>query len=353
MLRHLTRAKTTATIGFSCRRPSPARLPALVDHPIAPVPFNNKPAPRKTGSRASKTKKSGFSLPRWAWPVLTLCAGLALGSCSDSVTSTGKELVRFVQAVLTSDALRDKLDEVLNPGAASAPVAPPQAPPAARQGAEPFAACPQFFAGGRSPILHTQPQQRPLCYEAFAILHNGQTKTPVFVAQKLNRRLVADADEKRTDRFFADARLPQAERAELDDYRNSGYSRGHMAPAGDMPTPTAMAQSFSLANMIPQSERHNGGAWAKVEQDTRHFAGRAKGDVYVITGPVYVQSRKTVGDNRVRVPDYVFKLVYDEAGQRAWAHWHANRDDENGGRPISYQELVKRTGIEFLPGLGL
>jgi endonuclease G len=285
--------------------------------------------------------------------VVTLCAAVALGSYSDSLTSTSKELAHFAEAVLTSDVLREKLDALLNPGAASSPVVADQARPVARQGAEPFAACPQFFAGGHSPLLHVQPLQRPLCFDAFAVLHSGQTKTSVFVAQKLNRRLVADADEKRTDRFFADARLPQAERAELNDYRNSGYSRGHMAPAADMPTPAAMAQSFSLANMIPQAGRHNGGAWAKVEQDTRSYAARARGNVYVITGPVYVRSRKTVGENRVRVPDYVFKLVYDEVRQEAWAHWHANRDDARAGRPISYQELVKRTGIEFLPGIEL
>ena len=67
---------------------------------------------------------------------------------------------------------------------------------------EPFAECPQFFAGGQSPIVPTRPLRRALCYEAFAILHSGQTKTPVFVAQKLNRRSIADADEKRTDKFF-------------------------------------------------------------------------------------------------------------------------------------------------------
>jgi endonuclease G len=295
-----------------------------------------------------------LGLPRWVLPVVTLCAGVALGSCSDTVTDTGKALARFVQTVLTSDALREKLNEVLNPGAATAPLPAVQAPPTARQGAEPFAACPQFFAGGQSPWVHAQPLQRPLCYEAFAVLHNGNTKTPVFVAQRLNRRSLAEAaNQQRTDRFFADARLPQAERAELDDYRRSGFSRGHMAPAGDMPTPNAMAQSFSLANMIPQSEQHNGGPWVKVEQDTRHFVRRAKGDVYVITGPVYLRSRQTIGDNRVWVPDYVFKLVYDEATQRAWAHWHANHDDTVMGPTISYQELVRRTGIEFLPGLGL
>lgn len=113
------------------------------------------------------------------------------------------------------------------------------------------------------------------------------------MAQRLNRRSVQDADEKRATKFFADARLPSAERAELEDYKRSGYSRGHMAPAGDMPTPTAMAQSFSLANMVPQDIQHNGGAWAKIEQDTRHYVRRAKGDVFVITGPVFTPSGGT------------------------------------------------------------
>lgn len=139
-----------------------------------------------------------------------------------------------------------------------------------------FAQCPQFFANGRPPQLPRQPALRELCYEAFAVLHSGSTRTPVFVAQRLNRRLIEDADEKRADRFFADARLPRNERAELEDYKASGYSRGHMAPAGDMPTPSAMAQSFSLANMVPQNMQHNSGAWAKIERDTRRYALRAR-----------------------------------------------------------------------------
>src|SRR5690606_26107210 len=93
-----------------------------------------------------------------------------------------------------------------------------------------FAQCRQFFPNGKPPIVPAGPALRELCFSSFAILHDGKTKTPVFVAQRLNRQMLVQGKEvERTDRFYAEARLPSAERAELNDYRGSGYSRGHMA----------------------------------------------------------------------------------------------------------------------------
>lgn len=227
----------------------------------------------------------------------------------------------------------------------------PSAPAPAQSNAQGFAACPQFFAGGVPPVTPNAPKLRALCYDAFAVLHSGSTKTPVFVAQRLNRASVDDADEKRTNRFFADARLPRAERAELSDYKGSGYSRGHMAPAGDMPTPSAMAQSFSLANMVPQNPQQNSGPWAKIEKDTRHYAMRAKGDVFVITGPVFAPGAQTIGANQVAVPTHIFKLVYDAETKKAWAHWQQNADSARAGPPIGYGELEQRVGMKLLPGV--
>jgi endonuclease G len=220
---------------------------------------------------------------------------------------------------------------------------------------EDFAACPQFFAKGTPPVVEKRPMQRALCYDAFAILHSGESKTAVYVAQRLNRASIADADEKRTNRFFPDARLRSAERATLDDYKGSGFDRGHMAPAGDMPTAQAMAQSFSLANMVPQAPEHNRGVWAKtVESATRKYASRATGDIYVITGPVYVPriaESPSIGRGQVRVPKYLFKLVYDEQKGKAWAYWQENSDGTKASPPISYRELVERTGVRFLPSV--
>lgn len=223
------------------------------------------------------------------------------------------------------------------------------------QAAENFSACLQFFANARPPAITLGATDRALCYDAFAILHSGESKTPVFVAEKLNRAAIADTGGKRTNHFFPDARLRAAERATLADYKDSGFDRGHMAPAGDMPSPQAMAQSFSLANMVPQAPRHNQGAWkTTVEAATKQYAGRASGDVYVITGPVFTPSiaeSRSIGAGQVHVPTYLFKLVYDQDKNKAWAFWHANDNATRGSKPISYAELVQRTGIDFLPGL--
>jgi endonuclease G, mitochondrial len=191
---------------------------------------------------------------------LALAIGLSLQSCADipakrEVLAAGAGLGELLKGLGT--AVREQAARVGEPATAAKP-----APTAAARGdstAEGFSACPQFFAAGKPPVVSPRPTHRALCYDAFAILHSGESKTAVYVAQKLNRALVADADEKRTDKFFSDARLRAAERATLDDYRNSGYDRGHLAPAGQMPTVQAMAQSFSLANMVPQAPQHNQG----------------------------------------------------------------------------------------------
>src|SRR5690606_8928836 len=169
-----------------------------------------------------------------------------------------------------------------------------------------FSQCRDFFPLAGTPIVPVSPGLRELCFSAFAILHSGQTKTPVFVAQRLNRDMLLQGQGvQRTDRFYAEARLPSAERAELADYRNSGYSRGHMAPAADMHNDEAMAQSFSLANMEPHIQSQNAGAWSPIELVTRQYGVRSRGDVYVFTGPLYMARRSALEPGGMAVPPHL------------------------------------------------
>ena len=216
-----------------------------------------------------------------------------------------------------------------------------------------FEQCRQFFANNTPPVIQhqTELQPRALCFSAFAVMHSGKSHTPIYVAEKLNKKMLLDAQgNERTDQFYEEARLPQAERAQLEDYRGSGFDRGHMAPAGDMATDESMAQSFSLANVVPQAPINNRKSWAKIEKDTRKYVMRAAGNVYLITGPVFDGTSHTIGDSKVWVPTHLFKLVYDPSAQRAWAYWLENSDDSMVGKPISYEELVRRTAIKFLSG---
>lgn len=231
-----------------------------------------------------------------------------------------------------------------------------------------FEACRRVFSQGKEPRLPANAARgKPLCFEGFAVLYSTTTKTPIYSAEVLTRqRVQAAMGEPRTNNFFEDPRLAATEQASLQDYRGSGLDRGHLTPAADAPNELEMSQTFSLANMIPQAPENNRKAWADIEKATRKFAIRAGGNVYVITGPVFQQgncptasgvpnvrvsaSNCTIG-NGVAVPSHLFKLVYDEAQGRAWAHWIENTDNARVGKPISYQELVQRTGIEFLPGI--
>lgn len=233
-----------------------------------------------------------------------------------------------------------------------------------------FAICQREFAGGQSPRLPASAgPTKALCFNGYAVMYSPISKTPIYSAEVLNRQRVQSAmGEQRTNNFFEDPRLSAMERASLDDYRGSGLDRGHMTPAADAPGELEMSQTFSLANMIPQAPENNRKAWADIEKATRKFALRATGNVYVITGPFYqkdycptatgvanvrMNARSCTIGKGVAVPSHLFKLVYDQEQGRAWAHWIENTDQARVSRPISYQELVQRTGIEFLPGIRL
>jgi len=115
-------------------------------------------------------------------------------------------------------------------------------------------ACPQFYLDGEAPTITNEKlsaKTKELCFEAFGVMHSGISKTPLWSAEYLTA-VAIDADVSRKDKFHEETQLPQSERSELKDYAKSGYDRGHMSPSADMPTESAQAESFSLANMVPQ-----------------------------------------------------------------------------------------------------
>src|SRR3954451_4592204 len=213
--------------------------------------------------------------------------------------------------------------------------------------------CPQHFVGGKLPAL-LKPQLargiQPLCYEQFALLHSAVVRTPLWSAEHLTRDQVGAAGQlKRRSAFHHEARLPPEDRAELSDYARSGYDRGHMSPSGDMATPKARYQSFSLANMIPQNPCNNEVLWEGIESAVRDLAS-SKGEIYVVTGPIYEGTDIPFLNGRVGVPSRVYKAVYDPVRRAAAAYVTPNADGMDW-QAISIDQLAQITGIDLFPAI--
>jgi endonuclease G, mitochondrial len=213
--------------------------------------------------------------------------------------------------------------------------------------------CPQFFPQGSAPELVNPkllPKTRTICYSALAVLHSGITRTPLWAAEHLTRDgLKAAVVTERKDTFHEEAELPPDERADLNDYTRSGFDRGHLAPAADMPDEQAQHESFSLANMIPQDPQSNRGLWSSIESAVRGLARRS-GELYVVSGPIFQGATLQRLRGRVLVPTHIFKAVYDPKRNQSAAYLVENGDSDQW-RSVSISELQQITGINPFPGL--
>ncbi|WP_227657458.1 DNA/RNA non-specific endonuclease [Candidatus Magnetaquicoccus inordinatus] len=213
--------------------------------------------------------------------------------------------------------------------------------------------CPEQFAGGAAPDI-TNPKVGakavPLCFREFAVLHSGVTRTPLWSAEHLTKVHIKEAkNQERINLFHEEERLPVGERATLEDYKKSGFDRGHMAPSADMPDEQSQAESFSLANMVPQAPENNRGLWAHIEKSVRKLT-QSEGEVFVVTGPVFQGASIKRLNGRVFVPTALFKAVYVPKRQAAGVYL-ANNAPGDDWRTISLSELRQLTGLDVFPSL--
>jgi len=142
--------------------------------------------------------------------------------------------------------------------------------------------------------------------------------------------------------------------ASLADYKKSGYDRGHLAPAADFAfSEEAMSESFYLSNMSPQAPGLNREIWQYLEGQVRTWAG-AYGKVYVVTGPVLekpADQYESIGQNKVSVPEYYYKVLLAPDGEsaKAIAFILPNKKcpDTFWDYAVSIDEVEERTGIDF------
>ncbi len=191
-------------------------------------------------------------------------------------------------------------------------------------------------------------------YTGFRVCYNPDYRIPNWVAYELtDEETRGELDRSGQFRMDMDYKGTQAMR---EDYSNSGWDKGHMAPAADFRwDQNAMFDTFFLTNICPQNHDLNGNDWNTLEKLCRTLA-RKHGSLWIVTGPI-VNERKygTIGDRRVVVPDAFFKalLVWDGAEYHSIGFIMENSGKKQPVRKSfrTVDELEKITGIDFFPAL--
>lgn len=157
------------------------------------------------------------------------------------------------------------------------------------------------------PISMTPQQEQIIRHTGYTVSYNKELKLPNWVSYELTRE-ETKGKEKRNNRFIADP-LVKGIIATNADYARSGYDKGHMAPAADMKwSPQAMKESFYFSNMCPQHPQLNRRGWKNLEEKIRDWA-IADSAIIIICGPIITKQPKTIGKNKVAVPQQYFKVV--------------------------------------------
>lgn len=151
-------------------------------------------------------------------------------------------------------------------------------------------------------------EEETIRYKGMTVSFNRSTHQPNWVAWELLAS-ETDGESNRESSFQTDPAVEGC--ATTDDYRNSGYDRGHMAPAGDMKwSAETMRESFLLTNICPQAGELNRGAWKKLEEKCRQRAV-ADSALIIVCGPIFTpgESIERIGATGVAVPRRFFKVI--------------------------------------------
>lgn len=190
-------------------------------------------------------------------------------------------------------------------------------------------------------------------YNGFQLCYRESYEDAEWVAYVLTREEL-NAVTERSNKFHSDKEISTGS-ATPSDYTNSGYDRGHLAPAADLVwSEESMNDSFLMSNMTPQAPDFNRGMWKSLEEQVRSWA-QEFGEVVVVTGPILEKDAseyKKIGKNQVAVPEYFYKvlLAQDSSGVKigiAFILPNSKCEGSIWDYSVSIDDVEKRTNLDF------
>ncbi|XP_032831386.2 nuclease EXOG, mitochondrial-like isoform X2 [Petromyzon marinus] len=182
--------------------------------------------------------------------------------------------------------------------------------------------------GGGSPLERWGLPDRganPRVYAHHALSYDQARRGPAWVAEHLTLASFSGDANRKHCHFRPDPGIEARFSASDSDFRDSGWSRGHMAPSEDNKfSQEAMNQTFYFSNIVPQDISNNEGIWRSLESLCEQLTA-LYADVWVVTGPLALAqdsdagsgggqrkghvSYEVIGANEVAVPTHLYKVI--------------------------------------------
>jgi endonuclease G len=202
--------------------------------------------------------------------------------------------------------------------------------------------------------------------DGYVLEHSSEAKVPYWVCEHSTKQELT-GNLPRTNPFKADPQLAGFPRAELSDYRGSGFDRGHMCPNGDFKNDERVRrETFFLSNIVPQVGRgFNQSIWADLEDQVREWT-KTRNESWIITGPLFYDPDEdnpatadglvnitVIGDDEVQVPTHLYKIIVAKKGGNwesiAFVMENTSHPDNEFSKFIqSIDWIEERSGFDFM-----
>ena len=155
-------------------------------------------------------------------------------------------------------------------------------------------------------------------------------------------------DMERSNNFDPDPDIPEKYRVHPDDFRNTGYDKGHMAPSAAIDfSRRSNDQTFLMSNITLQEPKLNRQAWGRLEAIIRKWT-TSIGKILIITGPIYGESPELI--NGIPRPESFYKIIYSFEHERCIGFIMPNEAIKASlvwDYVMSVQEVEEKTGYQF------
>ncbi len=221
-----------------------------------------------------------------------------------------------------------------------------------------------FFLTGLAPILgnsiptHLLPLSKDcqlIENEFYSICYHSKYRNSAWTIHELDRAQLLGR-EARTNDYRSDPRTQNP--VNENDYRYSGFDRGHLVPAADMKRDRlSMSQTFYMSNMAPQRPEFNRGIWSVLEKRIRKdfLATGENRDTFIYTGSILSSQLPTLA-SQVTIPEWFYKIIYNQRNQTVRAYLIDNQrysSSELESFRVTVDYIEEISGLDFFIHLPL